>query len=142
LTEPAKNPFAKKPPASNPFAKPALPTGTKALEASKSTSFFERVDNIESSGVGAGVKTTRHPKRKESGGGKQQTLFPMKSKSKDAEKEEVEVEVDETMIETPTEEMDVEVESEELQEAQAPSIVGDSLVCLSVPLSSLLLHFS
>jgi hypothetical protein len=78
--------------------------------------------------VGAGVKTTRHPKRKESGGGKQQTLFPMKSKSKDAE---VEAEVDETMIETPTEEMDVEVESEELQEAQAPSIVGDSLVCPS-----------
>jgi hypothetical protein len=75
------------------------------------------------------VKTTRHPKRKESGGGKQQTLFPMKSKSKEAEKEEVEV--DETMIETPTEEMDVEVESEELQEAQAPSIVGDSLVCPS-----------
>jgi hypothetical protein len=89
------------------------------------------VDTIESSGVGAGVKTTRHPKRKESGGGKQQTLFPMKSESKDAEKEEVEV--DETMIETPTpnEEMDVEVESEELQEAQAPSIVDDSLVCLS-----------
>jgi len=41
------------------------------------------------------------------------------------------VEVDETMIETPTYEMDVEVESEELQEAQAPSIVDDSLVCLS-----------
>jgi hypothetical protein len=66
-------------------------------------------------------------------------LFPMKSKSKDAE---VEAEVDETMIETttPTEEMDVEVESEELQEAQAPSIVGDSLVCLSS--SSVLLLFS
>jgi len=81
------------------------------------------------------VKTTRHPKRKESGGGKQQTLFPMKSAPK-------EVEVEETMIETPTEEM--EVESEELQEAQAPSIVGDSLVCPSFsyprsPLSSLLL---
>jgi hypothetical protein len=87
--------------------------------------------------VGAGVKTTRHPKRKESGGGKQQTLFPMKSKSKDAE---VEAEVDETMIETPTEEMDVEVESEELQEAQAPSIVGDSLVCpSSSPVSYFLL---
>jgi len=53
----------------------------------------------------------------------------MKSKSKDSDNQEVEVEVDETMIETPTEEMDVEVESEELQEAQAPSIVGDSLVC-------------
>jgi len=53
----------------------------------------------------------------------------MKSAPKD--KEEVEVEVDETMIETPTDEMDVEVESEELQEAQAPSIVDDSLVCLS-----------
>jgi hypothetical protein len=82
------------------------------------------------------VKTTRHPKRKESGGGKQQTLFPMKSKSKDAEVE-AEVDADETMIETPTEEMDVEVESEELQEAQAPSIVGDSLVCLSLLLLSL-----
>jgi hypothetical protein len=61
----------------------------------------------------------------------------MKSKSKDAE---VEAEVDETMIETPTEEMDVEVESEELQEAQAPSIVGDSLVCpSSSPVSYFLL---
>ena len=85
------------------------------------------------------MKTTRHPKRKESGGGKQQTLFPMKSAPK-------EVEVEETMIETtsPTEEMEVEVESEELQEAQASSIVGDSLVCPSFsyprsPLSSLLL---
>jgi hypothetical protein len=85
------------------------------------------------------VKTTRHPKRKESGGGKQQTLFPMKSKSKEAEKEEVEV--DETMIETPTEEMDVEVESEELQEAQAPSIVDDSPVCLSLPLAFFLILF-
>jgi hypothetical protein len=82
------------------------------------------------------VRTTRHPKRKESGGGKQQTLFPMKSKSKDVEKEDV----DESMTETPTEEMDVEVESEELQEAQAPSIVGDSFVCpsFSLPHSPLL----
>jgi hypothetical protein len=90
--------------------------------------------------VGAGVKTTRHPKRKESGGGKQQTLFPMKSKSKDAEKEEVEVEGDESMIETPTKEMEMDAESEELQEAQAPSIVGDSLVCpsFSLPHSPLL----
>jgi hypothetical protein len=83
------------------------------------------------------VKTTRHPKRKESGGGKQQTLFPMKSsKSKDVEKEEAETE--ESMVETPTPIEDMEIESEELQEAQAPSIVGDSLVCL-LPLSYLLL---
>jgi len=80
------------------------------------------------------MKTTRHPKRKESGGGKQQTLFPRKSSPKDKE-----TEVEETMIETPTEEMEVEVESEELQEAQAPSIVGDSLVCPSFPPHSPLL---
>ena len=83
------------------------------------------------------MKTTRHPKRKESGGGKQQTLFPMKSAPK-------EVEVEETMIETTTPTEEMEVESEELQEAQAPSIVGDSLVCPSFsyprsPLSFLLL---
>jgi hypothetical protein len=77
------------------------------------------------------VKTTRHPKRKESGGGKQQTLFPMKSKSRD-------VETEESMAETPTPVEDMEVESEELQEAQAPSIVGDSLVCLFFFLSPIL----
>ena len=42
------------------------------------------------------------------------------------------MEVEETMIETTTPTEEMEVESEELQEAQAPSIVGDSLVCLSL----------
>ena len=46
-----KNPFVKKPPGSNPFAKPAVP---RPLDAIKSTSFFDRVDNIESSGVPKG----------------------------------------------------------------------------------------
>ena len=49
MVETNKNPFAKKSqPSSNPFAKPAAP---KPLDAIKSTSFFEGVDNIESSGV-------------------------------------------------------------------------------------------
>ena len=47
----SKNPFTKKPPGSNPFAKPAV---AKPLDAIKSTSFFERVDNIESSGASKG----------------------------------------------------------------------------------------
>jgi chromosome transmission fidelity protein 4 len=48
----AKNPFAKKAAlGSNPFAKPAV---AKPLNAIKSTSFFERVDNIESSGAPKG----------------------------------------------------------------------------------------
>jgi chromosome transmission fidelity protein 4 len=135
MIEPAKNPFAKKIQASNPFAKPQPPsgTGTKALEAIKSTSFFERVDTIESSGIGAGVKTKTHPKRKESGGGKQQTLFPVKVPKESPAESVV------TETETPTEtemEMDdgMDVEESEMQEAQAPSIVGESLVCPS-PLS-------
>lgn len=40
----SKNPFAKRP-ASNPFAKPAV---AKPLDSVKSTSFFDRVDDIES----------------------------------------------------------------------------------------------
>lgn len=44
-SEAPKNPFAKKPPASNPFAKPGA--GAKPLDSVKSTSFFDRVDDIE-----------------------------------------------------------------------------------------------
>lgn len=40
-----KNPFAKKPPASNPFARPGATA--KPLDSVKSTSFFDRVDDIE-----------------------------------------------------------------------------------------------
>lgn len=44
-SEAPKNPFAKKPPAANPFAKSAAVA--KPLDSVKSTSFFDRVDDIE-----------------------------------------------------------------------------------------------
>ena len=54
----AKNPFAKKTvPGSNPFAKQAT---VRPLDALKSTSFFERVDNIELSGAPKGGSTIHH----------------------------------------------------------------------------------
>ncbi|WWC59498.1 uncharacterized protein I303_102054 [Kwoniella dejecticola CBS 10117] len=73
-----KNPFAKKAMGSNPFAKPA--SGSKPLDQVKSTSFFDRVDDINMSGA---PKTSGKPKAmskgskgKESHGlGKQTTLF-------------------------------------------------------------------
>ncbi|KAK8847432.1 hypothetical protein IAR55_005290 [Kwoniella newhampshirensis] len=74
-----KNPFAKKQAGSNPFAKPS--GGSKPLDAIKSTSFFERVDNIELSGAPkASAKTkngaTSKGKSKDANGaGKQTTLF-------------------------------------------------------------------
>lgn len=69
---PPKNPFAKKDkPAGNPFAKAG-----RALDSVKSTSFFERVDNIESSGRPA----KRPLKKKEKGAPRQATLFGMGAK--------------------------------------------------------------
>jgi hypothetical protein len=51
----SKNPFARgKPAASNPFAKPAA---GKANQATKSKSFFERVDDIQANGKSAGSKS-------------------------------------------------------------------------------------
>ena len=50
-----KNPFAKRPAGSNPFARPAV---AQPLDTIKSTSFFERVDNIESSGPAKGEITS------------------------------------------------------------------------------------
>lgn len=92
----AKNPFAKKAAAApNPFAKQAV---AKPLDSIKSTSFFERVDNIELSGAPKGsfgmysmlvedklmstimtasVKPKAKPKPKDVGG-KQGTLLGMK----------------------------------------------------------------
>lgn len=67
----------------------------KPLDAIKSTSFFDRVDTIESSGVGAGATgpkasaksskqgggrlSNKEGKSGTEGGGKQQTLFSLKS---------------------------------------------------------------
>nr|XP_031860604.1 uncharacterized protein CI109_003935 [Kwoniella shandongensis]KAA5527676.1 hypothetical protein CI109_003935 [Kwoniella shandongensis] len=71
-----KNPFAKKQAGSNPFAKPS--GGGKALDAIKSTSFFERVDNIESSGAPKSAKPKTGGVGKVKGKeatGKQTTLF-------------------------------------------------------------------
>ncbi|WWD07638.1 hypothetical protein V865_005739 [Kwoniella europaea PYCC6329] len=72
-----KNPFAKKPAGSNPFARPA--TGSKPLDQVKSTSFFDRVDDINSSGVSKASAKTKNPLKGKSreipGTGKQTTLF-------------------------------------------------------------------
>ncbi|ORX33917.1 hypothetical protein BD324DRAFT_584077 [Kockovaella imperatae] len=76
-----KNPFAKKSaPGSNPFAKPAV---ARPLDAIKSTSFFERVDNIESSGVAKSKQSSCHRVKDvkavaAGSGGKQTTLLGMK----------------------------------------------------------------
>lgn len=87
-----KNPFAKKAAAaSNPFARQAV---AKPLDSMKSTSFFERVDNIELSGVpkgtsallnrvhqliGTSASSKPKPKAKpKDAGGKQATLVGMK----------------------------------------------------------------
>ncbi|BEJ14934.1 hypothetical protein CspHIS471_0407010 [Cutaneotrichosporon sp. HIS471] len=67
----AKNPFAKR--AGNPFAKAAV---ARPLDSIKSTSFFDRVDDIEAKGpipVKKGKKA-----RKEEKGPKQTTLFGMR----------------------------------------------------------------
>ncbi|WRT64744.1 uncharacterized protein IL334_001678 [Kwoniella shivajii] len=71
-----KNPFAKKAVGSNPFAKPSGGTG-KQLENIKSTSFFERVDDINSSGISkSSTKSKPIPKTKgKEANGKQTTLF-------------------------------------------------------------------
>ncbi|WWC86877.1 uncharacterized protein L201_001756 [Kwoniella dendrophila CBS 6074] len=74
-----KNPFAKKALGSNPFAKPS--PGTKPLDQVKSTSFFDRVDDINSSGVSkAPTKSKMSSKgavkgKEANGTGKQTTLF-------------------------------------------------------------------
>ncbi|WVR04655.1 hypothetical protein IAU60_001666 [Kwoniella sp. DSM 27419] len=72
-----KNPFAKKAAAGNPFAKPA--SGHKPLDSVKSTSFFDRVDDIQASGAPrASAKskpTLNKGKGKEAPNGKQTTLF-------------------------------------------------------------------
>ncbi|ORY30355.1 hypothetical protein BCR39DRAFT_529347 [Naematelia encephala] len=73
----AKNPFAKKIQGSNPFAKAAV---AKPLDAIKSTSFFERVDDIELSGVPKSAKPriTKKTAVEKPGQGKQTTLLGMK----------------------------------------------------------------
>ena len=72
-----KNPFAKKA-SSNPFTKPA---SAKPLDAVKSTSFFDRVDELETGGGAKGAKRAKRDKAEkgEKGAGpKQSTLFGMK----------------------------------------------------------------
>lgn len=71
-----KNPFAKRP-AANPFAKAAV---ARPLDSIKSTSFFDRVDDIEAKDAkGIRPKSKAADKRKPSGqsGPKQTTLFGM-----------------------------------------------------------------
>lgn len=71
-----KNPFAKKA-AANPFAKGQ----GRALDGVKSTSFFERVDDIESSGRPSKRKpAVKKDKGGAGGGGKQATLLGMGAK--------------------------------------------------------------
>jgi len=70
----AKNPFAKKAAVSNPFAKPAA---TRALDSIKSTSFFDRVDNIEASGVSKAAARSKPKKTESKASGKQTTLLGM-----------------------------------------------------------------
>ncbi|OWZ76111.1 chromosome transmission fidelity protein 4 [Cryptococcus neoformans Tu401-1] len=77
----AKNPFASRKsnvPASNPFAKGS--NGGKPLDAIKSTSFFDRVDDLESNGAPKPKKTKAKKEKITEGatsgaGGKQTTLF-------------------------------------------------------------------
>jgi len=125
-SEPAKNPFAKKS-GGNPFAKPAI---AKPLDAIKSTSFFDRVDTIESSGPP--VVPRSKPKTKKTTGeglgqGKQQKLFAPPRPALAPQESLAMTETD------PDESMDVEEEqveeSEEMQEAQGP-LLEESLVCL------------
>nr|XP_019008454.1 chromosome transmission fidelity protein 4 [Kwoniella pini CBS 10737]OCF47235.1 chromosome transmission fidelity protein 4 [Kwoniella pini CBS 10737] len=72
-----KNPFAKKAMGSNPFAKSS--GGSKPLDQVKSTSFFDRVDDINLSGAPKVSAKPRNPvkvKGKDTNGlGKQTTLF-------------------------------------------------------------------
>lgn len=118
----AKNPFAKKA-AGNPFAKPAV---AKPLDAIKSTSFFDRVDTIESSGAAAGgaakkpkhKKTAPAPAPTDKAGG-QQTLF---SYNKPSLGPKGSIAMTETDPEEVPETMPQEDESEELQEAQPISV--------------------
>lgn len=124
MVDAPKNPFAKKA-GGNPFAKPAV---AKPLDAIKSTSFFDRVDDIESTGPTPGSKPRAKGVKKEkvaetaSGGGKQQTLFSLKAApSKLGPTESI------AMTETdPEETQTMEDESEEMQEAQG--VLEDSLV--------------
>ncbi|KAK4685805.1 chromosome transmission fidelity protein 4, partial [Tremellales sp. Uapishka_1] len=76
-TNAPKNPFAKKPPPSNPFAKAAV---AKPLDSVKSTSFFERVDNIEQD---TRTKASAKPKPSKGKGGKQTTLFGLPGADKE-----------------------------------------------------------
>ncbi|OCF45863.1 chromosome transmission fidelity protein 4 [Kwoniella heveanensis CBS 569] len=76
-----KNPFAKKAAGSNPFSKPTGSANHTPLDSVKSTSFFDRVDNIQASGA---PKASTKPKPSLAKGkgketvianGKQTTLF-------------------------------------------------------------------
>ncbi|TYJ56899.1 hypothetical protein B9479_002344 [Cryptococcus floricola] len=86
---PAKNPFAKKPAGSNPFAKSS--GGATPLDGKKSTSFFDRVDKLETDGVPKTKKMSKKEKAAETAasGGKQTSLFAagISKKSKKADPE-------------------------------------------------------
>lgn len=113
----------------------------KPLDAIKSTSFFDRVDNIESTGPASNTNTSTKPKSKVTksnkkeestgGSGKQQTLFSLKSApmSKPGLGPTESIAMTET---DPDESMDNMEESEEMQEAQG--VITQSPVCLYFPM--------
>ncbi|WVQ75997.1 hypothetical protein IAR50_005633 [Cryptococcus sp. DSM 104548] len=76
-TAPAKNPFAKKPAVSgsNPFAKSS--GGATPLDGKKSTSFFDRVDKLETDGAPKTKRSSKkeHADESAASGGKQTSLF-------------------------------------------------------------------
>ncbi|WVQ83266.1 hypothetical protein IAT38_005405 [Cryptococcus sp. DSM 104549] len=101
-----KNPFAKKAQGSNPFAKSS---GSKPLDAVKSTSFFDKVDTIEAAPPKP-AKTKAKSKAKENAtgpGSKQTTLFGAGMTKKPAAKQPV--------VESPQDEEETQ-QDEEMEE--------------------------